>query len=192
MQCLPYTVAGLTQGEGRSSQQFWPQLMNWRQFFHVSVLLLIVKRVITLSKRRGSTRRFATAKRKFCPRNFCSRNLSFYVSVLLSIMKISQSESEKLISYCKTVDCLWLYRAVSWTGSVGSRVNPIMCSASFYDLYVSNQDFPWVVYLTIIPRARMGYESIAHEAEGRMGYWLMAHEGKRNNCFSKIKLVRQK
>ena len=27
-----------------------------------------------------------------------------------------------------------------------------------------------VEYLTIIPRARMGYESIAHEAEGRMGY----------------------
>ena len=25
-------------------------------------------------------------------------------------------------------------------------------------------------YLTIIPQARMGYESIAHEAEGRMGY----------------------
>ena len=25
-------------------------------------------------------------------------------------------------------------------------------------------------FLTIIPRARMGYESIAHEAEGRMGY----------------------
>ena len=24
--------------------------------------------------------------------------------------------------------------------------------------------------LTIIPRARMGYESIAREAEGRMGY----------------------
>ena len=24
-------------------------------------------------------------------------------------------------------------------------------------------------YLTIIPRAQMGYESIAHEAEGRMG-----------------------
>ena len=38
----------------------------------------------------------------------------------------------------------------------------------------------------------MGYKSIAHEAEGRMGYWLMAHEGERNNCFSKIKLVRQK
>ena len=25
-------------------------------------------------------------------------------------------------------------------------------------------------YLTIIPQARMGSESIAHEAEGRMGY----------------------
>ena len=25
-------------------------------------------------------------------------------------------------------------------------------------------------YLTIIPRARMGCETIAHEAEGRMGY----------------------
>ena len=38
----------------------------------------------------------------------------------------------------------------------------------------------------------MGYESIAHEAEGRMGYWLRGHEGERNNCFSKILLVGQK
>ena len=38
----------------------------------------------------------------------------------------------------------------------------------------------------------MGYESTAHEAEGRMGYWLRGHEGKRNNCFSKIQLVGQK
>ena len=38
----------------------------------------------------------------------------------------------------------------------------------------------------------MGYESIAHEAEGRMGYWLRGHEGERNNCFSKIQLVGQK
>ena len=34
-------------------------------------------------------------------------------------------------------------------------------------------------YLTIIPRARMGSKSIAHE-------------GERNNCFSKIQLVGQK
>ena len=32
----------------------------------------------------------------------------------------------------------------------------------------------------------MGYESIAHEAEGRMGYWFRGYEGERNNCFSKI------
>ena len=38
----------------------------------------------------------------------------------------------------------------------------------------------------------MGYESIAHEAEGRMGYWLRGDEGERNNCFSKIQLVGQK
>ena len=31
-------------------------------------------------------------------------------------------------------------------------------------------------YLTIIPRVRMGYESIAHEAEARMGYEPIAHE----------------
>ena len=48
------------------------------------------------------------------------------------------------------------------------------------------------IYLTIIPRARMGSESIAHEAEGRMGYWLRGHSGSRNNCFSKIQLVGQK
>ena len=38
----------------------------------------------------------------------------------------------------------------------------------------------------------MGYESTAHEAEGRMGYWLRGHEGERNNFFSKIHLVGQK
>ena len=38
----------------------------------------------------------------------------------------------------------------------------------------------------------MGYESIAHEAEGQMGYWLRGHEGERNICFSKIQLVGQK
>ena len=47
-------------------------------------------------------------------------------------------------------------------------------------------------WLTIIPRAPMGSESIAHEAEGRMGYWLIGHQGERNNCFSKIQPVGQK
>ena len=48
------------------------------------------------------------------------------------------------------------------------------------------------MYLTIIPWAQMGSESIAHEAEGRMVYWLGGHEGKRNNCFSNIQLFGQK
>ena len=48
------------------------------------------------------------------------------------------------------------------------------------------------IFLTIIPRARMGSESIAHEAEGRMGYWLRGHEGERNNCFSQIQRVGRK
>ena len=38
----------------------------------------------------------------------------------------------------------------------------------------------------------MGYESIAHKAEGWMGYWLKGYEGEGNNCFSKIQLVGQK
>ena len=46
--------------------------------------------------------------------------------------------------------------------------------------------------LTIIPRVRMGSESISYSAIGLMGYWLRGHEGKRNNCFSKIQLVGQK
>ena len=41
------------------------------------------------------------------------------------------------------------------------------------------------VYLTIIPQARIGSESIAQEAEGRMGYWLRGHEGERSNCLVK-------
>ena len=44
----------------------------------------------------------------------------------------------------------------------------------------------------LITRARMGYESIAHEAEGSVGYLLRGYEGERNNCFSKIQQVGQK
>ena len=38
----------------------------------------------------------------------------------------------------------------------------------------------------------MGYESIAHEAEGRVGHWLRGYEDERNYCFSKIQLDGQK
>ena len=33
----------------------------------------------------------------------------------------------------------------------------------------------------------MGYESIAHEAEGRVGYWLRGYEGERNNNIVLVK-----
>ena len=60
---------------------------------------------------------------------------------------------------------------------------------SFYRVSVNLKG----IYLTIIPRVRMGSETIAHEAEGWMGYWLRGHEGDRNNyCFSKIQLVGKK
>ena len=49
-----------------------------------------------------------------------------------------------------------------------------------------------IASFTIVPLARMGSESIAHETEGRMGYWKRAHSGERNNCFSKIQLVGKK
>ena len=49
-----------------------------------------------------------------------------------------------------------------------------------------------IVYLTIIPQAQMGSESIAHKAEGQLAYWLRGLEGERNNCFRKIQLVDQK
>ena len=38
-------------------------------------------------------------------------------------------------------------------------------------------------YLTIIPLALLGSDSIAREIEGFMGYLLRSLEGKRNNCF---------
>ena len=38
------------------------------------------------------------------------------------------------------------------------------------DTNTHDTDFVLLKYLTIIPRARMGSESIAHEAEGQMGY----------------------
>ena len=37
-----------------------------------------------------------------------------------------------------------------------------------------------MLYLTIIPRAGMGSESMAHVAKYQMGHWLRGHEGERN------------
>ena len=73
----------------------------------------------------------------------------------------------------------------------GSKLNLLVCEAAV-DIDKGAQCNSGNRLLTIIPQARMGSESIAHEAEGRMGYWLRGHEGERNDCFSKIQLVGQK
>ena len=74
------------------------------------------------------------------------------------------------------------------------------CEGTLCDTYskwrVSNYLQSWTLLqdltLTIIPRALMGSESIAHETEGRMGYLLRGHVGERNNCLSKVQLVGQR
>ena len=63
---------------------------------------------------------------------------------------------------------------------------------SFSFFQNAGQSYMTTKYLAIIPRARMGYESIAHEAEGQVGYWLRGYEGERNDYFSKIQLVVQR
>ena len=48
----------------------------------------------------------------------------------------------------------------------------ILLGLAGYEMIITNSALraSLVIYLTIIPRARMGSESIAHEAEGRVGY----------------------
>ena len=52
-----------------------------------------------------------------------------------------------------------------------------------------DNSFGGMLYLTIIPRARMGSESIAHEAEGRMGNCLRGHEGESWSKISRRKKI---
>ena len=59
-----------------------------------------------------------------------------------------------------------------------------MHAALYVKLFTKILNFPG--YLTIIPRTRMGSESIPHEAEGRMRYGLRGHEGERNNSIGNI------
>ena len=46
------------------------------------------------------------------------------------------------------------------------------------ELWLSHQG---IFNNNIITRARISFESIAHEAEGRMNYLLRGNEGERNN-----------
>ena len=59
------------------------------------------------------------------------------------------------------------HQVQTWRTIRAMCTDPSLKEGHVYD-HASN--YLAVDYLTIIPRARMGYESIAHEAEGRMGY----------------------
>ena len=64
------------------------------------------------------------------------------------------------------------------------------CSNSKYIFWFETHGSQGLINNNIIPRARMGFESIAHEAEGQMGYWLRGHEGERNNTIIAIMIVK--
>ena len=70
----------------------------------------------------------------------------------------------------------WLNTAVHRRiehSSASERVGVEFCKTFFGTFAIgiwSKRSFIFGRYLTIIPRARMGSESIAHEAEGGMGY----------------------
>ena len=102
--------------------------------------------------------------------------------LLQKCTQLPQKETKKTMCTCQTVKCTWNQWS-DWSATCGkaSRTRTIK-----WVYYHSHQ------YLIIIPRARMGCESIVHEVEGQMGYWLRGHEGERNHCFSKIQLVGKK
>ena len=75
----------------------------------------------------------------------------------------------------------------NWFQAFSSKTTYWYCKRSFFSsgfkilsIYCKNERKNYLVqsiqkgYLTIIPRARMGSESIAF---GLMGYWLRGHEG---------------
>ena len=51
-----------------------------------------------------------------------------------------------------------------------------LCDDDFLQQRAKFISFFLYIYLTIIPRARMGSESITHSAFGLRGYWLRGHE----------------
>ena len=118
----------------------------------------------------------------YCSRDCERSSLSFHHNGCFS-RKCFKTQFWYLHSWKSHMLILWYYPSALST-------NPLPTWPQEIDM---SFNWTWViVLLTIIPWARMGSESIAHEAEGRMGYWLRGHEGERNNCFSKIQLVGQK
>ena len=98
-----------------------------------------------------------------------------------SKLKKQTGRKLKIVCMCKNMPLIYTCVYFHWLPT--STSNFILPSNvghwTSYTLVVLHRE-----YLTIIPRARMGSESIAIDSGG--------HEGERNNCFSKIQLVGQK
>ena len=70
-----------------------------------------------------------------------------------------------------TLGCIKVHVPPKYLISLSHKRNKEMyLSSTFETEYYFILFICFLLYLTIIPRARMGSESIAHEAEGRMGY----------------------
>ena len=110
----------------------------------------------------------------------CRLKLVFFIKDLFSIDDAMLQNRAGLL--VREVNC--------HPGQVLSFHKPREERQSYWNWASICEDF--CVYLTIIPRARMGSELIGNEAEGLTGYLLRGYEGKRKNCFSKIQLVDQK
>ena len=121
----------------------------------------------------------------------CGLTCGFCIIILKEILNSTKKRARSLKNSrsvsrggCSTKFCTW---------RPCPKVQPLV--PSYIPFLTEKVPLSYTLYLTIIPRARMGSESIAHEAheaEGRMVYWLRGHEGERNNWFSKIQLVGRK
>ena len=113
---------------------------------------------------------------------------SFYSTFFTQCLsrKKKKKKKKKIIHTSPATIPVWHDLCLTWLHSKSLQQKVNLHNLLKANLSIHNS------YLTIIPLALMGSESIAHEALGLMGYWLRAHEGERNNCFSKIQLVGQK
>ena len=65
----------------------------------------------------------------------------------------------------------WVMKGlIYWDTSPFSSTFTVLIHRGEFNNVNKFDDSVQLSYLTIIPRARMGSESIAHEADGRMGY----------------------
>ena len=102
----------------------------------------------------------------------CSKNIRIMILHMMTCVDIAVWQSCVMIHSWQLI-ITWIipYDSMDWI-PVTIR---IPCDYS-YSQYWTGTSLQWRlmqgIYLTIIPRTRMGSEYIIHEAEGRMGFWL--------------------